>query len=216
MKTPYATLKHHFDKLLIGGYPNNSNLDPIRDTYTYAFDRPINLFDVYTSHFRGISSHNPISALVTLVGPKDEIELGVPEGIMECNGEIVSVNIFSRDIFKGFSKDIDKEYYIRNVYDSMNKIVEMDVFFRNSSFSRNNPYSLFVRCLPFYFTFHHIQDCVPNEIDNKIFKELIEKYITTGDDADILLSSVMSRKYSENIDDIISTMTAKNKIFLSF
>ena len=47
--TGYSLLKHHFDKLILGGYPRyfyGNGLEPIRDTYEKAFNRKINLLDV--------------------------------------------------------------------------------------------------------------------------------------------------------------------------
>ena len=59
--TGYAVLKKHFDRLFVGGYPGNG-FEPIRTVYETAFDRKINLFDVY--HTELWCAHNSIISII--------------------------------------------------------------------------------------------------------------------------------------------------------
>lgn len=214
MKTHYAILKHHFDKLLFGGYPNNTGLEPIRDVYSKAYNSPINMHDIYSSKLN--LSSNPISEIITLVGPDDyddEESLGIPVGVMPSNNSIAYVNIFEDDILKGLSGGAAKQY-AEKVHDAMFDIVMLDRFYGNKRYRIRHPYMEFIKAVPLYFSFHHIKECVPCVLeDDKTFTYILEKYyICDEEKTKKVYDSLMESKYSENIEDIISTVFCKNTV----
>lgn len=206
--TEYAVLKKHFDKLIYGaGYPGG--LEPIRDTYERAFNIKINLYDVYQTNSKFY--RNPLNGIITLIGPKSNNV--IPSGIIPCNNDVFSVNVFDEDIFKD-SDSIDAESYIYDVYKSMKNVVEMDTFYSCDSKARENPYLAFIKCCPLYFTFHHIKDTKPELLKKDVFIDLIEKYIVVASDSNAIYESMLSTKYSTDIDIIYNTITAKNTVEL--
>ena len=210
--TPYITLKHHFDKLLCGGYQQNyygSGFEPIRDTYERAFGRKINLFDVYQTALA--IPHNPINRLITLIGPNNCDD--IPTGIMMSGSEITCVNTFTEDIFKGIPES-EAGSYINSVYESMENVIVMDRFYADDHTARRNPYMIFIKSCPFYFTYHHIKECAPHLLKKDIFMTLLEKYIATGEDAEKVLESISTNKSSQDSELIYATMTCKNTIEL--
>lgn len=210
--TPYVALKHHFDKLLCGGYQTNyfgSGFEPIRDTYERAFGRKINLYDVYQTAI-GIS-HNPINRIITLIGPENDEPIST--GIMMSGPDIVSVNTFTEDIFKGIPES-EAGNYISEVYNSIANVVSMDRFYASDTIARENPYMTFIKACPFYLTFHHVKECCPHLLKDKVFMEILEKYIVTGEDAEKVLDSVKSTKFNQDSEIIYATMTCKNSVDL--
>lgn len=215
MTTQYAVLKHHFDKLLFGGYPNNTGLEPIRDVYQRAFNKPINMHDVYATQLK--VSSNPLSEIITLVGPDDDnddesIDLGYPTGIMPSSQGIVHVSIFDDSILKGLSGTSAK-WYAKAVHDTMLDIVAVDRFYKNKWCRGEHPYMQFIKAVPLYFTFHHIKECVPSVLnDTETFKDILEKYYICDDNTMKVYESLMERKYSEDVEDIINTLSCKNTV----
>jgi len=212
MNTAYGALKHHFNKLLMGGYQSNNGLEPIRDVYEKAFDIKINLFDVYQTQIR--DSHNPVGAICTLLGPEPESEdeKDIPTGILweeQTNG-LISVNTFSDEILKGINEDTAR-WYISRVYKSMLDVVQYDQFYKSDMIARNNPYMTFVKCVPLYFTFHHVAECIPRMYNRDIFRDLIEKYTYAGDTTELILSSLENSSYTEDVTQIYSIVSAKGK-----
>ena len=213
MITQYAVLKHHFDRLLFGGYPNNTGLEPIRDVYQRAFNKPINMHDIYTTQLK--VSTNPLSEIITLIGPDDTDEsqdLGYPTGIMPNSTGIVHVSIFDDSILKGLSGNSAK-LYAKAVHDTMLDIVTVDRFYKTKWHRGEHPYMQFIKAVPLYFAFHHIKECVPCVLDDsKTFEDIIEKYYICNENTTKVYESLMDRKYSEDIEDIISTLSCKNTI----
>lgn len=214
MTTQYAILKHHFDKLLFGGYPNNTGLEPIRDVYQRAFNKPINMHDIYATQLK--VSSNPLSEIITLIGPDDESEepqdLGYPTGIMPSSSGIVHVSIFDDSILKGLSGDSAKSY-AEAVHATMLDIITVDRFYKNKRYRGEHPYMQFIKAVPLYFAFHHIKECVPSVLnDTNTFKDILEKYYICNDNTIKVYESLMDRKYSENVEDIISTISCKNTV----
>lgn len=217
MKTHYAILKHHFDKLLFGGYPNNTGLEPIRDVYEKAYNCPINMYDIYSSTLS--LSSNPINQIISLVG-SDETDdeetdnLGIPSGIMHNNNNgIAHVSVFDTDIFKGLTGS-SARYYAEKVHDTMYDIIMLDKFYENRKYRVKHPYMSFIKAVPLYFSFHHIKECVPCVLDDdKTFMNILEKYyICDEEGTKKVYNSLMESKYSEQIEDIISTVFCKNTI----
>ena len=208
----YSILKQHFDKLIYGGgYPINNGLEPIRDSYERAFNRKINLFDVYETKFR--LHTNPLSGIVTLVGPEQD---DVPSGIIGCYNNVFSVNILPDSIFRGINPENGFEY-INTVYNAMENVVQMDTFHVSDTMAWRNPYLVFIKCCPFYFTYHHIRDSQPQLMDDYIFKKFLERYIVANDeDIDVVYDSVKNSKFSADSDIIYKTMTVGNKVELLY
>ena len=132
---------------------------------------------------------------------------------MTSGNDIVSVNIFSDNIFKGISPS-EVSGYVVSVYSAMQNIVMMDRFFAPDSVARKNPYMTFIKACPFYFTYHHAKECIPEALNGPLFHNLLEKYIIANDDTDKVLESISSTKYSANVEDIYYTITCKNTVEL--
>lgn len=205
MKTDYVKLKRHFDKLLFGGYPYNTGLEPIRDTYKYAFNNEINLYDAYESKMNIMG--NPITSLISLVGPDDD-EIPLQRGIMVVGNSLACVSVFADGILKG---SIEK-CYIDEVFKSMSNVVASDQLYRPDILAIQNPYMTFIKTIPLYMTYHHINECAPSICDDSIFINIIKKYYCADDDTEKLYDSLTSTKFSEDIDEIISTITCKGTI----
>lgn len=213
MNTSYTVLKHHFNKLIMGGYPNNTGMEPLRDTYEEAFDKKIGLYDIYETAIN--NQHNPISYICTLIGPDSDEE--IPGGILwQDNGRnsIVSVNVFSENILKGNMEDKEADEYIISVYKAMHNVIQMDRFYKSDTIAKNNPYMIAIKCIPLWFTFFHIQDCMPRLYNRKVFKNLIEKYLYSGSLSDDIISNIENSKYSEDLNKIYNSITYGNKIKL--
>lgn len=217
MITEYSILKDHFNKLLFGGYPNNSGLETIRDAYPRTFGIGINLHDVYSTPLR-IRSNN-ISEIITLIGPEEE-EINeddiftYPTGIMANINNIVYLNIFNEDILKGLNGKDALRYAIK-VHNIMLDIVLNDSLYPhpNKVSRKKQPLYEFVKSVPLYFTYHHIKDCIPCVLENDDnFMQIIEKYYTCGEDALKLLKSLENNKYSEKIEDIYRTVSCDGTI----
>lgn len=204
----YAVLKQHFDKLIKGGHPTSSGLEPIRDTYETSFNTKINLYDVYKSRI-GVST-NPIGSIVSLVGP----EADLTTGIMLSNNEIVCVNQFPSDILRGL--DSSDTWYIRYVYDAISSIMSMDRFNLPDSMALDNPYITMIKALPLYFTFYHVKESAPLLMDasESAFKDIIEKYVVYGDDVATLYDSLNTRKYTQDFETAYAILTVNNSIEL--
>lgn len=206
--TEYAILKHHFDRLIFSS-SIGTGLEPIRDTYEVAFGMKIHQFDIYQTQLK--SSRNPINAIVTLVGP--EQERTVPTGIISSANDICSVSVFWDDIFKGIRSE-DGPSYINTVYHAMDNVVMMDRFYASDIVARENPHMTFIKACPFYFTYHHIKESLNHLLDEKVFIELLEKYIANPDDVGEIMKSISTRKYSADPEVIYSTMTCNGTIEL--
>ena len=106
MTTNYENMKNHFDKLIKGGYPTSHGLESIRSVYEDAFNKKINLYDVYQTNLK--VSTNPVGGLITLIGPYND---NLPEGfIMNEDGKVYYVKQFTNDIMKDIDKDALKKY----------------------------------------------------------------------------------------------------------
>lgn len=212
MKTQYAVLKEHFDKLIgSNSFPYNIAIEPIRDTYEEMFGKKINLYDVYQTPIS--VSTSPINGIITLVGPEtDELH----DGIMPNGRDLVSVNIMPESILKGIYPDMSS-WYINNVYTSMQNIVMMDRFFSKSAHAKlmNNPFVTFTKCVAFYFTFHHVAEFV-SQYNDQVFKDILSKYVVFDDeDVDRVYESISSSKYTDEINEIYNIMTLGGTIKIS-
>lgn len=208
MRTAYAALKKHFDRLINGEFLQNTGLEPIRDTYADCFGKPINLYEVYQS--RIIEPNNPVSSILTLVGPDND---DIPTGLMWDNKDKVSVNLFDEDQINYGVGESEIEGYIKNVYESMRNITVNDRFYRSGFGVGEDPYRVFISLVPFYFTYHHVNDCLSHVMVKKPFIELLEKYIMVKDcNVEAIYDSVSKAGYSDEIEDIYKAITDQNKI----
>lgn len=210
----YDVLKYHFDKIIFGGYPNNSSINPIRDTFELAFGTPINLYEIVQSSLR--TNTNKIGGILTLIGPEPDPDEIIPSGVMHAGSSLVNVNILNEDIYKGLYDDTVVDY-IDNVFDAMYNIIQFDAFFVNNSIAGNNPHCIYIKAAPVYYAFHHLNEVAPNYIDKceNLFKEKIEKYMMlSSEDANIIYDNLANSKYSENENRIYNVMTNGNTILL--
>lgn len=210
--TAYAKLKDHFDKLVLGGYPKNTRLEPIRTTYEDMFDMRIDRQDVYETKL--LIPSNPISSIITLVGPEtDSNDNCIPTGLIGSNESNVHyINHFTSDSF--MDNEESNEKYIKEVFRIMYDIMEYDRFAINLYKNiPSNPYVCTLSTYPFYFTYHHAKEVYPNLITSKVFYELLEKYYVDEKDLqDKLMDSLYNSKYTPDTERIYSIMTCKNTI----
>lgn len=211
-QTGYSVLKDHFDKLFLGGYPGNG-LEQIRDTYQFAFNTKIHLYDIYQTNLR--VANNPISKIITLAGPDNP---DIESGIIPCIDEMNCVNIFDKSYHMGLTEDNVNDY-AEYVYSSMVTVVSADSLYNlTDPISRTcSPYSVFLNFCPLYFTYHHIKYVDPELVEScSIFKDTICRYVCSEEDVEMILKSLSSSKYSSTFEGIYSTMTCNNTVELNW
>lgn len=206
--TDYSIMKTHFDRLISGHRRGIyiSGLEPIRLTYLKAFGKQINMYDIHETPVK-INTNPLIKSMISIIGP-DSDDREIPEGIMMSDAGISHVSVFkSSDINRGISSEYSEDY-IASVYYYMNTIIKSDTFYQSESISRDNPYMKFIRLVPFYMTYYHVNDCLPEYINSNIFYELLEKYLVNGkDNIEKLLLHLSERKYSTDLYTIYNTLT---------
>lgn len=208
--TKYSILKEHFDKLILGGYPQSTGLEPIRSTYENAFNMNINRQDVYQTKFN--IPTNPIKGIITLLGPNPKDDTDIPTGLIGMDeSNVYYITHFTNDILK-----VTDEYaknYIRNVFEAMRFIMEFDQFCINPfKHASNNPYIATIYAYPFYFTFQHIRTCFPHLIDHDEFFNILEQYYMDSEFIPEVLKSLKENKYSDDTEVIHSLISCKNTI----
>ena len=215
VKSGYSAIKNHFDGIFNGNTRCGNGLEQIRDVYESAFGVVLSKYDIYTTNLR--VSNNPISQIVTLVGPEsDTIPTGIIPTIAVPNTVLACVNIINREYFKGINSS-NITSYIYTVYLSMRNIMIGDSMFNVSDrIARSNPYCAFLKCYPMYAAYHHVCNVAKEEAFNyaaiSTFKDIIEKDIYSSDDVDRLLESLCNNKYSTDFDDIYRTITCKGTL----
>ena len=206
----YSSMKDHFDKLILGGYPANTGLEPIRTTYEKAFDTAINLIDVYESSIE--VSTNPVQSIITLVG---DPENDIPTGLIATGGKLAFVSHVDNSIFKPFSDERIAKSYIEFIYNAMLGIVKMDILHKSDREADGNPYLILLKAFPLYFTFHHIKTAKPELLKFENFEDIFEKYIANStEDAVEIFESLNSKEYTRDIDLIYSAVTSNNTVCL--
>lgn len=212
--TGYAVLKMHFDQLFTKGHYGNG-LEQIRDVYKFAFDTKIHLYDIHQTNFR--VNNNPISRIVTLIGPKnDELHTG----IIPCIDSINSVNIFDKKYLMGLTEDNVVDY-AEEVYMAMHNVLSADPMYNlPDGIVVDNPYLIFLRCCPLYFTYNHILTVDHDLIDKcaDIFIDFLERrgICYSAEEAKKVLNSMATNKYSTTFEGIYSTLTCKNTVKLFY
>lgn len=206
-RTGYAALKSHFDKLFVGGYSGNG-LEQIRDVYSYAFGTKVHLYDIFQTPLRVYN--NAVNKIVTLIGPEND---DLKTGIIPCLDSLDCVSIFSNEYLKGLTKE-NIDQYVIEVYTSMNNVMVADHLFNVSdSIARDNPYCAFLKCCPFYFTYHHIKYVAPDLVYQcKAFESILEKYICDSEDVHKVLESISTSKYNPEFEDIYAIMTCSGTV----
>ena len=208
--TKYCILKDHFDKLILGGYPQSTGLEPIRSTYENAFNMNINRQDVYQTKFN--ISTNPIKGIITLLGPNPKDGEYIPTGLIGMDeNNVFYVTHFTNDILK--ASDEYAKSYIRDVFETMRNIVGFDSFcidpFKHAN---NNPYIATVYAYPIYFTFQHIKKALPHLMDHDEFFNIMEQYYMDSEFIPDVLKSLKENKYSDDPEIIYSIMSCKNTV----
>lgn len=226
MKTAYASLKNHFDTMIIGGRRRfrPDGFESLRDTYEIGFGVKIPLFDIYRERIG--SDTNPIMFIATLAGPESKLD-DIPFGIMVDGDNIVYSHAINESYLSKI-KDSDIESYINEIYFTVDSILRNDKFYLSDKDARSNMLVAVTRSLPFYITFFHVIDIIRNnlisgdptkigDIASKAFNAILEKYII-GDEEDrvSLLSHLLDNntKYSDDISIIYRQMTFNNTIEL--
>lgn len=211
-QTGYAILKTHFDSIFLSARSGNG-LEQLRDVYKKAFNTKINLYDIHQSNLR--VSNNPISKIVTLIGPKnDEIK----KGIIPCIDSINCVSLLDKKYFMGLNED-NISNYVEDIYMAMDNIMCADPLYNlPDSAVIDNPYLIFLRCCPFYFTYHHIAYVDYDMIGRcrDIFIDHLERsaICDSTEEAEKVLDSMATNNYSTTFEGIYSTLTCKNTVQL--
>ena len=226
MKTGYASLKNHFDTMIMGGRRRfrPDGYETLRDTYEIGYGIKIPLFDIYRENIE--CGTNNIKCIATLLGPEHKVN-DIPCGIMVDGDRIVYAHTMNEE-YRSTIADKQICSYIYEVYDAIDAIIKNDAFYLNDAEARDNMLVTVTRALPFYLTFFHFMGLVtnsaisgdPNDIGaeaTKAFTTLLEKYITASEeDAKALLDFLLNKniKFSDDISTIYSQMTFNNTIEL--
>lgn len=209
--TKYALMKEHFDKLVLGGYPQNTGLEPIRSVYNHTFNMGINRHDIYQTSI--LIPTNPINAIVTLLGPaKGKDDIDIPTGLIgENENKVYYVNHITNDVFKNpdkYGKD-----YIENVFDTMHMMIKFDRFYLDPfKYGINNPYIATIYSYPIYFTFQHIRTALPDLMDNTAFVDIMEKYYMEKEYIPKVIEGLKTCRYTDDPQKIYSIMSCNNTI----
>lgn len=211
-ETGYAVLKTHFDTIFRSA-KLGTGYEHIRDTYHKAFGMQINRYSIHTTKLS--VSNNPIGKITTFVGPKND---DLKKGIIPSIDSINCVNIFDKQYLMGLNDD-NIAAYVEDVYIAMDNVLMADPLYNMPDRAViDNPYLIFLRCLPLYFTYHHIAYVDPDMIPKcaKIFIDHLERQgiCDSTEEAEKVLESVISTKYSTTFEDIYSTLTCNNTVQL--
>ncbi len=207
----YSTMKNHFNELYRGAYKKSNGLEMIRNIYKDMFSKKIGMYDVYESSIN--TDTNPVDTIVSLVGPRPEDY--IPSGLIRYYKRTGVVNIIPNTYLdEGITKETFKSY-INIVYNAMNNIVRFDNLWLPDREAADNPFSVFIKSCPFYFTFHHAMECIPEMIVEEEFKNLLLKNLVSDDEeADAILNSISGNKCSNKMEDIYKIMTVSNSVDL--
>lgn len=211
-QTGYAILKTHFDTLFLSA-KIGTGYEHIRDVYSKAFATKLHMYSIHQSNLR--VANNPIGKIVTLIGPNnDEIK----KGIIPCIDTINCVSVLNKEYLMGLSED-NIEKYVEDIYMAMDNVMSADPLYNlpNGTII-DNPYLIFLRCCPLYFTYHHIAYVDPDMIDRcaSIFIDHLERQgiCDSTEEAKKVLESMASTKYSTTFEGIYSTITCNNTVQL--
>lgn len=210
--TGYAILKTHFDTIFQSG-KIGTGYEHIRDTYHKAFGTQINLYDIHTTKLS--VANNPISKITTFIGPKND---DLKKGIIPSIDSINCVNILDKQYLMGLTDDSIASY-VEDIYMAMDNVMTADPLYNlPDGVVIDNPYLIFLRCCPLYFTYHHIAYVDPDMIPKcaQIFIDHLERkgICDSTEEAEKVLESMASTKYSTTFEGIYSTLTCNNTVQL--
>lgn len=210
--TGYAILKTHFDTIFEKA-KHGTGYEHIRDTYEKAFGTQINLYNIHTTKLS--ISNNPISKITTFIGPKND---DLKKGIIPSIDSINSVNILDKRYLMGLTDDTIANY-VEDIYMAMDNVMTADPLYNlPDSTVIDNPYLIFLRCCPLYFTYHHIAYVDPNMVPKcaQIFIDHLERkgICDSTEEAEKVLESMASTRYSTTFEGIYSTLTCNNTVQL--
>lgn len=226
MKTGYASLKNHFDTMIMGGRRRfrPDGYETLRDTYEIGYGIKIPLFDIYRENIE--CSTNNIKCIATLLGPETKVN-DTPYGIMVDGDRVTYAHVMNED-YRSTITDKQICSYIYEVYSAIDDIIKNDAFYLNDKAAKNNMLVTVTRSLPFYLTFFHFKGLAANsaisgdpknigEEATKAFMNLLEKYITASEeDAKALLDFLLNKNntFSDDISIIYRQITFNNTIEL--
>lgn len=226
MKTAYASIKTHFDTMIMGGRRRfrPDGYETLRDTYEIGYGIKIPLFDIYRENID--CATNPIKFIATLLGPENKVD-DVPCGIMVDGDRVVYSHAMNED-YRSTITDKQICNYIYEVYGAINAIIKRDEFYLDDKTAQTNMLVTVTRALPFYLTFFHFKAITSNgsvsgdpkmigDEAAKAFMNLMEKYITgSEEDAKALLEHLLDKNttYSDDISIIYRQMTFNNTLEL--
>ena len=210
--TGYAILKTHFDTIFEKA-KHGTGYEHIRDTYEKAFGTQINLYNIHTTKLS--ISNNPISNITTFIGPKND---DLKKGIIPSIDSINSVNILDKRYLMGLTDDTIANY-VEDIYMAMDNVMTADPLYNlPDSAVIDNPYLIFLRCCPLYFTYHHIAYVDPDMVPKcaQIFIDHLERkgICDSTEEAEKVLESMASTRYSTTFEGIYSTLTCNNTVQL--
>ena len=226
MKTGYASLKNHFDTMIMGGRRRfrPDGYETLRDTYEIGYGIKIPLFDIYRENIE--CATNNIKCIATLLGPESKVD-DIPYGIMVDGDRVIYTHVMNED-YRSTITDTKLCEYICDVYETIDAIIKNDTFYLSDKVAQKNMLVTVTRALPFYLTFFHFKTLAstsfisgdPKKIGSEAthaFMDLMEKYITASeDDAKVLLEHLLDKNtsYSDDISIIYRQMTFNNTLEL--
>lgn len=211
-QTGYAFLKTHFDTIFQNA-KHGTGYEHIRDTYQKAFGTQINRYSIHSTRLS--VNNNPVNMITTFIGPKND---DLKKGIIPSIDSIHCVNIFDKQYLMGLAED-NIASYVEDVYMAMDNVMTADPLYNlPDGIIIDNPYLIFLRCCPLYFTYHHIAYVDPDMIPKcaQIFIDHLERQgiCDSTEEAEKVLESMASTKYSTTFEGIYSTLTCNNTVQL--
>ena len=207
----YCAMKNHFNDLYRGAYKRSNGLEMIRNIYKDMFSHKINLYNIVETHIN--VGDNCVDTIVSLVGPKPDDY--IPTGLVRYYKLTGIVNIIPEHYVEdGITKETFKDY-LNIVYSSMSNVVRFDNFWLPDAETPDNPFTVYIKSCPFYYTFHHVMECMPNVVVEEELRTLLMKHLVSEDEeADAVLNSISNNKFSCRMEDVYKTMTVNSTIDL--
>lgn len=212
LTTGYCTMKNHFNELYRGAYKKSNGLEMIRNMYKEMFSKKLGRYDIYETRIN--VGDNLVDTIVSFVGPKSE-DGYLPTGLVRYYKNTGVVNFIPDSYLNdGVSKETFRSY-INIIYNAMSNIVRFDNFWLPDKEAVDNPFSVYIKSCPFYYTFHHAMECMPEVVDEEAFRIILSKYLVSDDEEiDEILNSISGNKCSSRMEDVYKVMTASNTVDL--
>lgn len=210
----YVNTKLHYDKIIdhiIRDVDKESHSsDLIKKLYLEAFDINTDHFNIFRSAVN--NTNNPICSMITFVDDGYSENNIPPEGTTMDYVGLLYADVIPK---KFIINDNYKEEYIRKVFNTIIEIVKLDILYKDDCFAQKNPYSLLLRLLPFYKTYHHIKTSRISILDTDLFNAILceNNIVCNEDDASLILRSLdTSGWYTDEPWRIYNIMTCNNSI----